>query len=166
METNFKNKVTKSAFLNWYFSDADDIKTIGHRVIEGLKADGTITLSVDELFNNAAYIPQHICEVDGAEKDYLSEDEYHPSEVELIDDIANKKNNQETIFENNVLFSTDYVIYDKANDNVIQFGDGNVVIFADKQDAIKDCYKNEIVIPCTQLPKHWQEIIIKQIKTN
>ena len=88
METNFKNKVTKSAFLNWYFSDADDIKTIGHRVIEGLKADGTITLSVDELFNEAAYIPQHICEVDGAEKDYLSQDEYHPSEVELIDDIT------------------------------------------------------------------------------
>jgi hypothetical protein len=97
METNFKNKVTKSAFLNWYFSDADDINTIGNRVIKGLKADGTITLSVDELFNEAGYIPQHICEVDGAEKDYLSEDEYHPSEVELIDDIANKKSNQETI---------------------------------------------------------------------
>ena len=97
METNFKNKVTKSAFLNWYFSYADDIKTIGHRVIEGLKDDGTITLSVDELFNEAAYIPQHICEVDGAEKDYLSEDEYQPSEVELIDDIANNKSNQETI---------------------------------------------------------------------
>jgi hypothetical protein len=91
METNFKNKVTKSAFLNWYFSDADDIKTIGYRVMEGLKADGTITLSVDELFNEAGYIPQHICEVDGAEKDYLSQDEYQPSEVELIDDITKTK---------------------------------------------------------------------------
>jgi len=89
METNFKNKVTKSAFLNWYFSDADEINTIGNRVIEGLKADGKITLSVDELFNEAAYIPQHICEVNGVEKDYLSEDEYQPSEVELIDDINN-----------------------------------------------------------------------------
>jgi hypothetical protein len=73
---------------------------------------------------------------------------------------------EDNLFENNVLFDTDYVIYDKANDNVIQFGDGNVVIFADRQDAIKDCYGNEIVIPCTELPKHWQEIIIKQIKTN
>ena len=91
METNLKNKVTKSAFLNWYFSDADDIKTIGYRVMKGLKDDGTITLSVDELFNDAAYIPQHICEVDGAEKDYLCEDEYHPSEVELIDDITKTK---------------------------------------------------------------------------
>jgi hypothetical protein len=88
METNFKNKVTKSAFLNWYFSDNADIKSIAQRVINGLNDYGTITLSVDELFNEAGYIPQHICEVDGAEKDYLSQDEYHPSEVELIDDIT------------------------------------------------------------------------------
>ncbi len=166
METNFKNKVTKSAFLNWYFSDADDIKTIRHRVIGGLKDDGTITLSVDELFNEAGYIPQHICEVDGADKDYLSEDEYHPSEVELIDDIANKKNNQETIFENNVLFDTDYVIYDKANDNPLMDSYGRVLLFGNPDEAFNDLYGNEIAIPCTQLPKHWQEIIIKQIKTN
>ena len=73
---------------------------------------------------------------------------------------------EDNLLENNVLFDTDYVIYDKANDHVIQFGDGSIVIFGDKQEAIADCRGNEFVVSCTQLPKHWQEIIMTQIKTN
>jgi hypothetical protein len=89
METNFKNKVKQSAFINWYCRDMGmNVKSIAKMVVEKLKDDGAITLSVSQLFNECAYIPQHICEVDGAEKDYLCEDEYHPSEVELIDDIT------------------------------------------------------------------------------
>ena len=62
------------------------------------------------------------------------------------------------------LHSTDYVIYDKANDHVIQFGDGEVVIFGDIYDAENDCRGNECVMKCTDLPKHWQETILNQIQ--
>ena len=63
----------------------------------------------------------------------------------------------------NILFTTDYVIYDKANDHVIQFGDGNVVIFGNYDEAMQDCRGNESVIRCTDLSVHWQETILKQL---
>lgn len=61
------------------------------------------------------------------------------------------------------LFETDYVIYDKANDHVIQFSDGHIVIFGNKEEADADCRGNEIVIPCTELPPHWKEKLLTQI---
>jgi hypothetical protein len=73
---------------------------------------------------------------------------------------------EDNLFENNVLFDTDYVIYDKANDNPLMDSYGRVLLFGNPDEAFNDLYGNEIAIPCTQLPKHWQEIIIKQIKTN
>lgn len=62
------------------------------------------------------------------------------------------------------LFKTDYVIYDKADDNVLQDSCGRVIIFGDKQEAIEDCRFNEEVISCIDLPKHWQETILTQIQ--
>lgn len=65
------------------------------------------------------------------------------------------------------LFSTDYVIYDRANDHVIQFeSNGNMVIFGDIEEAIEDCRGNEEVIKCTELPIHQQEKLINQLKNN
>ena len=61
------------------------------------------------------------------------------------------------------LFDTDYVIYDKANDNVLQDSYGRVIIFGDKDEADEDCRGNECVVKCTDLPNHWQEIILNQI---
>jgi hypothetical protein len=62
------------------------------------------------------------------------------------------------------LHPTDYVIYDRANDHVIQFeSDGAIVIFGDKAEAEEDCRGNEEVIPCTELPLHQQEILKEQI---
>lgn len=58
------------------------------------------------------------------------------------------------------LFKTDYVLYDRANDHVVQFeNSGKVIVFGDKQEAIEECRGNEEVLSCTDLPKHWQEII-------
>jgi hypothetical protein len=54
----------------------------------------------------------------------------------------------------------DYVIYDFANDNTIKFSNGEIVLYADKQEALNDCHGNEIVIPCTDLPTHWQMEIL------
>lgn len=63
------------------------------------------------------------------------------------------------------LHPTDYVIYDRANDHVIQFeSDGAIVIFGDKAEAEEDCRGNEEVIPCTELPAHHQETLKQQIE--
>jgi hypothetical protein len=61
------------------------------------------------------------------------------------------------------LFDSDYVIYDKANDNPLQNSYGEILIFGDKNEADEDCRGNEEVIRCTDLPKHWQEILFAQI---
>jgi hypothetical protein len=61
------------------------------------------------------------------------------------------------------LFTTDYVIYDKANDHVLSDSYGRVILFGDKSEADSDCRGNEIVIPCTDLPTAWQEEIKKQL---
>jgi len=63
------------------------------------------------------------------------------------------------------LFKTDYVLYDLANDNPLQDSYGRVILFGDKKEADEDCCGNESVISCTDLPKHWQDIIIEQLKT-
>jgi hypothetical protein len=62
------------------------------------------------------------------------------------------------------LFSTDFVIYDKENDKPIFWSGGDeIVIFGDKSEAEEDARGNEIVIPCTSLPQHWQNELLKQI---
>jgi hypothetical protein len=63
------------------------------------------------------------------------------------------------------LFSTDYVLYDKESDKPIFFTNVNeIVIYGNKLEADEDCRGNEIVIPCTELPLHWQDKLLKQIK--
>jgi len=61
------------------------------------------------------------------------------------------------------LVQTDYVIYDKANDNPLQDSYGRVILFGDKSEAINDCYGNETVVSCTELPMHWKLEILNQI---
>lgn len=63
------------------------------------------------------------------------------------------------------LFATDYVIYDKANNNVLSDSYGRVLLFGNKSEADEDCRGNETVIPCTELPVEWQEVIKQQINT-
>lgn len=64
------------------------------------------------------------------------------------------------------LYTTDFVLYDKANDSVVCFSDGYPIIYGIKEEAIEDCYGNESVVSCTDLPKHQQEFIINKIKLN
>ncbi len=63
-----------------------------------------------------------------------------------------------------ILFESDYVIYDRANDHIISWeSNGECVIFGSKEEAQEDCRGNEEVIKCTDLPKHQQEKILKEI---
>ena len=74
-----------------------------------------------------------------------------------IDEIKNGE-------EEDRLYDTDYVIYDKANDHVVQFNDGSIVIFGDYDEAMRDCRGNESVVRCTELPISWQIKIQNQIR--
>jgi len=59
------------------------------------------------------------------------------------------------------LFETDFVIYDRANDHVLQWKSSEeCVIFGSKEEAQEDCRGNEEVVKCTDLPKHWKEVLI------
>ena len=61
------------------------------------------------------------------------------------------------------LIKSDYVIYDKANDNPLQFSDAEIILYGDKQEADEDCMGNETVISCIELPQHWKDKLMKQI---
>ena len=61
------------------------------------------------------------------------------------------------------LYETDYVLYDIANDHVVQHSNGKVVIYGNKEEAMNDCYGNEAVVSCLELPLHWQRVILNQI---
>lgn len=74
----YKNKVTETAFLKWYFSDKNDLRDIGYRVYESLMKWGKYSINVKTLYDQCGYIPQHIC------KDSDGNNEYDPSEVLLI----------------------------------------------------------------------------------
>lgn len=62
------------------------------------------------------------------------------------------------------LHETDYVLWDKANDTLVSFSHGEVVIYGDKEEAELDCYGNESVTKCIDLPEHHQEALKKQIE--
>jgi hypothetical protein len=64
-----------------------------------------------------------------------------------------------------LIYPTDYVIYDKANDNALQDSYGRVIIFGDKEEALSDCRGNESVISCTELPMFWQKKILEQLNS-
>lgn len=68
--------------------------------------------------------------------------------------------------EKKTLFRTDYVIYNPTTNELVKWSsDDDVVIFGDKEEALMDCRESEgeQVIPCTDLPKELQQIIINQI---
>jgi hypothetical protein len=58
----------------------------------------------------------------------------------------------------------DYVIYDEANDHVLQFSNGECIIYGDINEALEDCRGNEKVLLVSNLPQHWIDEINKQIK--
>ena len=62
------------------------------------------------------------------------------------------------------LHDTDYVLWDKANDQLVRWSsDSEIVIYGDKEEAQEDCYGNEYVTRCTDLPEHHQKELIDQI---
>lgn len=61
------------------------------------------------------------------------------------------------------LIKTDYVLWDKVNDTLVKWANDDIIIFGSKEEAEMDCYGNEYVTKCIDLPKHHQEKLIEQI---
>ena len=74
-------KVKASEFLNWYFADGDDYKSIGRRVERLLENSGVAKITVEDLFDEQNEMPTWILESYDGDDDYI-ESEY----VELIKD--------------------------------------------------------------------------------
>ena len=48
---------------------------------------------------------------------------------------------------------TDYYLYDKANDTLVRFDNGDIIFYGDKDEAEKDCYGNECIVQYKDLNK-------------
>lgn len=77
-----KNKVLASNFIQWYFDD-DIISDLCSMVATSIFETGEFKIDAQEVFDQCGYIPLDICE---NEDDDCEEEEYDPSEVELIND--------------------------------------------------------------------------------
>jgi hypothetical protein len=79
------NSVKASRFLNWYFSDSDDIKEFGNSMLKQLMTFGIANIDVKQLFDGCALIPEYICE--DWDEDWGNEQEYSPEQIEFINDL-------------------------------------------------------------------------------
>jgi hypothetical protein len=76
-----KPQVRKEELLDWLFSDSDDAKSLGIRIIKQLKDTGSATITIEELFDECGYIPAHILLND---EEFQEDEEFESSEVELL----------------------------------------------------------------------------------
>jgi hypothetical protein len=72
-----KVKLKESAFLDWYFSDREDIMAFGKNMISELHKNGFVKETVQGLLDCCGYIPGYICEGE-------PEEEFDPDDIELI----------------------------------------------------------------------------------
>lgn len=76
-------KLKASKFLEWYFSDEEDLKHIGQRIEFLLKKNGSAFMTPEYLFNEQDELPNWICEdQEGTDEEYIPTDE-----IEFINDI-------------------------------------------------------------------------------
>jgi hypothetical protein len=73
-----KKQVTKSSFLDWYFSEKDDLLNFARWMIDDLTKTNGVYISIQDLFSGCGYIPASIVENDDTDNEYL------PEECELI----------------------------------------------------------------------------------
>jgi hypothetical protein len=81
--------VKRMAFLNWYASDKEDLINIGDMIVQSLKQDGTVTVSVEDFFQgmvDLSCIPANIIHNIKDFPNFEDEDwNYADYEFELID---------------------------------------------------------------------------------
>lgn len=78
-----KKVVLASSFLKWYGWMDKEKHSFMSKLIDNLSSDGKIVLKIEDIYKNVSYIPEYIC-VNG---DQLSDVEYNPTDVLLINDL-------------------------------------------------------------------------------
>lgn len=58
---------------------------------------------------------------------------------------------------------TDYVVWSPRFGYALQFSNGDIILYGNKDEAQAECNAYEIATPCTKLPQFYQELILKQI---
>lgn len=80
-----KVKLTKERFLDWYFSDNDDILITARNMIKELHSEGKYSVNVRELLDGCSELPDWIMKDYDEEKDWSDEGKYYtPEEIELV----------------------------------------------------------------------------------
>ena len=80
-----KYKLKKERFLEWIFSDRDDIEYWGRRFVKDLTKEHKINFTLQELFEERDELPIWLM-VGYEDYDYMGEDfVYDMDEIELID---------------------------------------------------------------------------------
>jgi hypothetical protein len=79
-----KNKLLASKFIEWYYSDHEDVKILGTSMMHLLLRTGQCSISFQEVFDECGYIPKYICEDNDGIDEYSID--YNPEDVELIND--------------------------------------------------------------------------------
>jgi hypothetical protein len=79
-----KPTITKKVFLEWYF-DFETKKSIGFDLVNELILMGTVTKTIDDIYNNCCYIPANLCENLTQEQKQRDDLEFEPFEIILID---------------------------------------------------------------------------------
>lgn len=74
-------KVTRKRFLEWYYSDQDDMIMLANMVYEDLITQGECRISVEQIYDACIYIPGHITDYEGEDKNTI---EFDIEDVELI----------------------------------------------------------------------------------
>ena len=87
-ENEKKYKLKKKRFVDWLFSDSDDIQYWGARLIKELKSEGEFNITLQDMFDERDEIPIHILENyhefnERQVDDWV--DEVDASDVELVD---------------------------------------------------------------------------------
>lgn len=76
-----KIKLKESSFLDWYFSEPNDLYEFARGMISELQVSGTITITTQNILDRCGYIPAYICDIIDEDKEG---EEYDPSEIKLM----------------------------------------------------------------------------------
>jgi hypothetical protein len=79
-----KLQVKASKFLDWMYSDREDMESLGRELLFVLKRYGCMNITIKDIYNAAEYVTSDI--VEGYTGEYTRD--FETSEVELIDDIT------------------------------------------------------------------------------
>jgi len=76
-----KYKLDNKTFLEWYYSDKDDLVSLGRYVLTSLKANGHYDVKSQDTLDECGYIPKRLLEGFASDTEGEIED---MSEIELI----------------------------------------------------------------------------------